>query len=119
MRGGSALKSHSLVTPFLSENRPPAARALPSGEKATEVTFPTCTRRVVRCCHLSTSQSCTAPAVLPVAKVLPSGEKARHRTKPDPSNVVSGRPVATSHTVTVASPFGPADTARSLPSEEN
>src|SRR5437870_3155821 len=58
----------------------PAARILPSGEKATHCTHPRCLRKERRLACVDRSQRLTSPPSVPAARVFESGEKATQLT---------------------------------------
>jgi len=73
--------------------QPPAARIVPSGEKAIELTPNLKASNVVRSRPEVASQSLTVPSQLPVAIVFPSGENATDLTAlPWPRSVRRGLP---------------------------
>src|SRR5262249_41015884 len=109
-------KSHSLTSPDWGEIPTPAASALPSGEKAMDISRPVGTERVANSFRVVVSQSLTVRPWLPVASTLPSAANATPLTMPFPiSRVSTCCRLATFHNFTFPSQL---PEARIVPSGE-
>src|SRR5262249_9355370 len=107
VRSWRVARSHRRTVPPYS----PAARALPSGARASRPDVRTESRSL----PAAASQTFTVPSLLLTARPLPP--EAQPRRVADRKAAFSF-PVAASHSCTVEYPYGPSPVSTRLPSEE-